>query len=114
MHYTADISRPASLAEARGEVPVLPGLAQRPLGTGSCPCHNAVASSRDLIASLARSTLEATDYARAAITRSATIEWEGKAAEYFHARMNDDAASSVRTDEDIGAMQTMLWQDGAS
>lgn len=107
-------NRPAYPAAMQGGSPALPGMRVRALGTNSCPCHNAAAASRDLVAALARSTTEATDHMRAAVARSAAIEWEGKAAAYFREHLHADAVMSVHIDEAVYATQSVLWQGGAS
>lgn len=98
----------------QGGSPALPGMRVRALGTNSCPCHNTAAASRDLVAALARSTIEATDHMRTAVARSAAIEWEGKAAAYFREHLHADAVTSVHIDEAVYATQSVLWQGGAS
>ncbi|NMM93649.1 hypothetical protein [Bifidobacterium oedipodis] len=86
----------------------LAGNTVTPFDYGTCPCHQATQRSRDLIRIQCASTSASTERAIAAIDRSRTIAWSGKAADLFRSRQGTSLTNASLLSDEVYATVRMV------
>ncbi|QSY57050.1 hypothetical protein BLI708_07215 [Bifidobacterium imperatoris] len=80
-----------------------------PFDYGSCPCHNAVERSRNLIGVQQAATIMVCERSATASASAHDIVWTGNAANLFRTKLSRIAQASQTLVDDIATTHRLVW-----